>query len=127
MSKAHAVDRYVNMQFPPYRYREYPKWVKTASGQNILIQNQQEEDAVLCATAEEGSGIARNVQERAALEDQRRRLSGDRDALIERAGDLGIVVDRRVSVQNLQKLIADAEKAQEDAALDKKNAAAGRL
>ncbi len=34
---------YANMKFPPYVYREYPKWVTLADGSKVCVANQREE------------------------------------------------------------------------------------
>lgn len=36
--------QFANMEFPPYKYQEYPKVIgKTAAGQDIIVEDQREE------------------------------------------------------------------------------------
>jgi hypothetical protein len=42
---------YDGMKFPPYEYREYPKWVKNRQGETVLVHNASEEAGVLTAEA----------------------------------------------------------------------------
>jgi len=38
---------YEKLDFPPYEFREYPKWIKLADGTEKLVASQREELAVL--------------------------------------------------------------------------------
>lgn len=38
---------YANLDFPPYEFREYPKWIKLADGTEKLVASQREELAFL--------------------------------------------------------------------------------
>jgi len=36
-----------NIKFAPYKFMEYPKWVRNASGEDVIVQNQREELAIV--------------------------------------------------------------------------------
>lgn len=42
MSQTYA-GPYAHMKFPPYVFKEYPKWITREDGKRMLVKNQQEE------------------------------------------------------------------------------------
>lgn len=40
---------FAHLKFAPYTYREYPKMLKNATGQDVIVNNQEEELEVLRA------------------------------------------------------------------------------
>jgi hypothetical protein len=36
-----------NIKFPPHKFMEYPKWVRNAAGEDVIVQNQREELAIV--------------------------------------------------------------------------------
>lgn len=82
--KSNVLNIYDNMEFPPYEYREYPKWVG-----DVLVENADEEAA---ATA--GSPVVREADEKARL--------------VKVAEIFGVQVDKRWSPEKLAKAISDA-------------------
>lgn len=43
---------YSRIQFPPYEYREFPKWIAPAEGAAPVLVHSAEEEAALVAPAE---------------------------------------------------------------------------
>jgi|ERR1700742_2636091 len=111
------LNRYENFQFPQYAYREYPKWVKpngaSDDAQPVLVKNRLEEDMVHQASASEAEAITKKLNDAAQREIAAIGKSNDRDSLLEKAGNLGIVADRRWSIDTLKNAILNAEAAKE--------------
>lgn len=78
-------DQYSSMIFPPYVYREYPKWVKGTDGKEIIVNNKEEEVAFLTRAVDNivDSPI---VQERDSLAQQVSALMQE-NALLKAAKD----------------------------------------
>lgn len=43
------------MEFPPYKFVEYPKWITLADKSRRLVQNQREELALVAEISEDGA------------------------------------------------------------------------
>lgn len=88
------------MDFPPYEYRPYPKWVN-----GVVVQDEKEHAELLAAVKAPqqsgGHGFDTDTQE----------AEDPIDALRGKAADLGVAVDKRWGVERLKQEISDAEKA----------------
>ncbi len=108
-----ALNRYENMEFPTYKYRPYPRWVTPANGIAVMVNDAREEKELLGATKEEATAKSAELNDTRRLEAQATANGGDRDALLEQAGELGIVADKRWGVDSLKAAIAKAESAKQ--------------
>jgi hypothetical protein len=58
------------MAFPPYKYKEYPKWVKNAAGADVLVHSQTEEIRLEMAKVDEAVEVNPLLLENAKLAQQ---------------------------------------------------------
>ena len=89
LSPGARMDRFSHLTFPPYQFREYPKWVKPPTGARVLVHDAEEE-----ALAMGGAELVREEDERARL------------LLV--AEVKGVQVDATWPLARLEKAIADA-------------------
>ncbi len=106
-----SLNRYENMEFPEYKYRPYPRWVTPANGIAVMVNDSREEKELLGATKEEATEKSAELNATRKMEAQTLAAGGDRDSLLEQAGELGIVADRRWGADKLKEAIAKAESA----------------
>lgn len=74
-----------------YVFHEYPKWVKSRDGSDVIVHDAAEEAAVTSESIDTSS-------------------SGDRDDLLARARELGLSPHPRTGAEKLAAMIAEAEK-----------------
>lgn len=108
------LDRYSNMNFPDYKFREFPKYVTPQNGKPVIVKDAREEREIMNVCAEEAQGIADGYNEALRLKEEEASLSNDKTALLAKAGDYGLVLDRRTSIENIKIAIAKAQAAIDD-------------
>lgn len=78
MTPVHAGRLYAHIDFPPYVFQEYPKWVTKPDGKTVVANNQKEELAMMAEPAASLVLVSDNseiVALRAELEAMRKQLS----------------------------------------------------
>jgi|SRR5712664_660773 len=59
---------YASFKFPPYKFCEYPKWVRTKSGEQVLVTDRRTEmDVELASPPEKGEAEVSVAAERDKL------------------------------------------------------------
>lgn len=111
---AKILDRYANMHFADYKYREFPKWITPQNGKPVIVQNATEEKELMNVSAEDAKRITDSYEEKARQNDDAVGRSNDKDSLLDKASDLGLVLDRRMSIENIKTAIGKAQAALED-------------
>jgi hypothetical protein len=115
MAREHP--RYASMEFPDYEYREYPMMVypgapdqkkpydpKTGKPlKGVLVENDEEYARVMAKDAELVPTISPGVQRVQTAEDEK-------EALLVRAAQLGVQVDKRWGIAKIQDAIDNHER-----------------
>lgn len=93
---------YDRFDFGEYAFREYPKWVKSpADGKAVVVNNSAEEKELLNEKPENFVSNHKPEPEK-----------DERVQLMDRANDLGLEVDGRMSLARLRALIKEADSGQ---------------
>lgn len=105
-------DRFSHIKFPPYQYREFPKYMgNDEAGQAVIAYTRGEEEEIRAAQAEAVRLQATLKQEQDETDNA---TDGVKGYLLTRARELGVKANKSWGVPKLLKAIEVAEK--EDAA-----------
>lgn len=116
MSKDNVLNRYSGMQFPDYRFKEYPKIVSVKNGtkvDRVLVKNEWQEKKVLEGAKEDVAKVKSENQD--AFRHEQEKIVGfaDKDSILKRAKDVGIAVPKNANVETIKRLLEDHEAALE--------------
>lgn len=95
---------YGNMNFPEWKYREYPKHISTGPhGQYVVAKNEEEEEKILVTLQKEDDD--------APPEQQILVADPEKEILISRAAELGVAINKKWSKLKIKSAVEDAEAA----------------
>ncbi len=108
---SNILNRYENMLFPPYKYRPYPKHITLQDGSGVIVSDAHTERSLIGMQPDAARVAAAALTEDRRQKDLESALGDDKDALLVKAGDLGIVMHRNCSIQTIKDAITQAEAA----------------
>lgn len=106
MAKQNLGGVYANMDFPPYEFREFPKHIITGRGTYETANDKHEEEEIRERVQKE--------YDEAPIEALIHTPDPEREALISRARELNVPINRMWSITKLKATIEKAEQAMDD-------------
>lgn len=102
---------YATIDFPPYEYQEFPKYIATGMHGKFEIAYTQEEELEIRTRNQLQSNVISAGRQFSQTDPERELLAG-------RAAELGVPINRKWSIAKLKQVIMDAEKSIDDLPAD---------
>lgn len=107
MAKQNFGGVYANMDFPPYVWQEYPKYIATGvNGQHTIVYSAVEESAL--------KNKMQKAQDDMPAEPVHYVADPEKEILISRAAELEVPINRKWSKAKLEQVVKEAEEAIDD-------------
>lgn len=106
------LNRYEGMQFPEYKYREFPKHLTVKVDgrvRTVTVKNEHQERKVLSGSDDQIKKVVSDNKDEYQANQEKIVGHADKDSLLKRANDLGITVDKRWSAETLKREVDKGE------------------
>lgn len=95
-------NRFDTFVFPPYDFKEYPKWVKGADGKDVLVHSADEEVIAVEGAREAPEAFEHPID---APEDGEDGGPSEREQLLQEAEEMGVSVKPNWAISRLRREI----------------------